>query len=377
MLSPQTFVKKYDLLNCVQCGRCTASCPVSLKSALNIRHSVYRTLVGESSDILAQQIPLWDCTTCATCSERCPKKIKPFELLVAFRGNLIEKGRIQTTIREVLESLFKYGNPWGRIKEKRTEWTKDLKIKDFSKGEKADTLCFICCTVAYNPEAQGVAKAIAKIFESAKVDFGILGEEETCCGNEVRRMGEEGLFEVLQENNLDTFKKYQFVSQMVTLSPHCFNTFKNEYPKTDFSIIHYCQFIFRLMEQGRITLTKPLNKTVTYHDPCFLGKQNKIYDEPRKILQNIPGINFLEMDRSRERSLCCEGGGGRMWVEASGTGERLSEQRIKDAVEMGVEILATACPFCQLTLQDAVKTTGNEEKIQVKDIAELVAEAMS
>lgn len=371
----QTFAEKFDLFGCIQCGKCTGGCPISLKSSLNIRRLVYEAIMRESNESIFEMPALWDCTTCATCSLRCPKGVEPADVVIGMRSLLIEEGRVQTTIRDALESIFKNGNPWGRIRDKRSEWQEGLKIKNFSEGQSAKILYFVGCTPAYDPRLQAAAKSMVKCFDRAGVDFGTLGNEETCCGNEVRRMGEGGLFEMLVEDNSSLFKKYR-IEKMVTTSPHCYNTFKNEYSGIDFQVQHYTQFVSELIKQGRLTFSKELEKVVTYQDPCFLGKQNDIYDEPRMIIESIPGVKFLDMDRSRERSLCCEGGGGRMWVEASYTGERLAEVRVKDAVSMGAEILATACPFCLLTLEDAVKTTGNEEKIQVKDIMELVAEAI-
>jgi Fe-S oxidoreductase len=187
----------------------------------------------------------------------------------------------------------------------------------------------------------------------------------------MNELGEKGLFEMARENNGELFAKYTF-PKMMTTSPHCFHAFINEYPKLNFDVLHYTQLFSRLIEEGKLSFKGELLKKVTYHDPCFLGKQNKIFDEPRFVIQSIPGIEYLEMDRSRERSLCCEGGGGRMWMESESAEVRLAEIRIKDAVDIGAEIIATACPFCLLTLEDAVKTTGNEGRIEVKDIIEIV-----
>jgi Fe-S oxidoreductase len=208
------------------------------------------------------------------------------------------------------------------------------------------------------------------------VDFGILGNEEQCCGNEIRRMGESGLFEELVGKNMERFENYQ-IERIITGCPHGYNALKNEYPQGKFEVLHTTQLLAKRLEEGKLPLLREMKKVVTYHDPCFLGKQNTIFDDPRMLIHAIPGITFKELDRSRERSLCCEGGGGRMWVESSSeTGERLAEVRVKDAVELGAEIIATACPFCVLTLEDAVKTSGHEEKIRVMDVTELLAEAI-
>ena len=372
----ETFVEKYDLFACIQCGKCTGGCPVSLKSPLNIRRLIYETLLFPELEEVDGLKGLWDCTTCRTCMDRCPKGVKPMELIIGMRGLLVEEGRIETTIRDALESVFKHGNPWGRIRDKRSDWAEGLPVRNIAEVDGVvDVLYFVCCTAAYDPRVSEVARAMVRSFNAAGVDFATLGNEENCCGSEVRRMGEEGLFEMLVENNTNLFKDLSF-NRMVTTSPHCFNAFKNEYGDLGFEVLHYTQFVKELIDQGRLTFSKGIDQVVVYHDPCFLGKQNGIFDEPRQILSSIPGLQLVEFDRCRERSLCCEGGGGRMWIEATGGGERLAEIRVRDAAELGAQVIAVACPFCLLTLEDAVKTTGLEEKLVVKDIMELVAEAL-
>lgn len=366
--------KELELYECIQCGKCTGGCPVSIRSSLNPRRLIYEALLGERFNPI-EKTEIWECTTCATCAERCPKKIRPYEVVLALRSNVVESGRIKPSVRDALESTFMHGNPWGRVREKRSEWIGDSEVKILNEGEQTDLLYFVCCTAAYDPRVQELPRSMLKILQLTGLDFAILGNAESCCANEMNELGEKGLFEMSQGNNMELFAKYQF-TQMMTTSPHCFHAFKNEYPEKNFDVFHYTQLLSRFIHDGKLTLKGELAKKVTYHDPCFLGKQNKIFDEPRHIIQSIPGVEYLEMDRSRERSLCCEGGGGRMWMESESTDERLAEVRVKDAVSMGAEILATACPFCLLTLEDAVKTTGNEERIQVRDIVELVAEVI-
>jgi Fe-S oxidoreductase len=375
LLRTRKFVQQYDLLGCIQCGRCTGGCPLALTSPLNIRRVIYQALTCDKLDV--NQMPeIWDCTTCSTCTLRCPKGLDPAMILVGMRRVLTEGGRVKPTVRDALESTFKFGNPWNRGKAKRADWAQGLNVKDLTGGGEADILYFVGCTPSYDDRVQAVAQAMVKVFEKAGVDFGILGNEEICCGSEMRRMGEEGLFEFLVEDNLELFKQHD-IKRMVTTSPHCYNTFKNEYEGLNIEVQHYTQFVADLIERGELTLSGEVNKVVTYQDPCFLGKQNGVYDEPRAILRSIPGLQFVDFDRSRERSLCCEGGGGRMWVEASTTsGERLAEIRVKSALDLGAEVIATACPFCMLTLEDAVKTTGAEEAIEVLDVVELVAQAI-
>jgi len=379
-LSEQTFAQKFDLYGCYQCGKCTGGCPVSLKSKLNIRRLMIEGILGKNLDRIGEKLELWDCTTCKTCTIRCPRGLKPMDLVIGMRGTLVEEGHIPKTIIEAMENAYKHRNPWGKAKNKRTEWAKslpeDFKVKDFSQGDRAEFLYFVGCTASSDPRIQEVAKALVFSLQRAEVDFGILGNEEQCCGNEIRRMGEAGLFEELVEENARRFASYQ-IERIMATCPHGFNVLKNEYPDGKFDVLHTTQLLAKRLEEGKLSLKREIKKVVTYHDPCFLGKQNNIFDEPRILLSAIPGLTFKELDRSRERSLCCEGGGGRMWVESSSeTGQRLAEVRVSDAVEIGAEILVTACPFCVLTLEDAVKTSGHEDKMKVMDIMELLVEAI-
>ncbi len=337
-------------------------------------------ILGKDLDRIDEKPELWDCTTCKTCTLRCPRGLKPMDLIIGMRGTLVEEGHIPKTIMEAMESVYKHGNPWGKPRNKRTEWIKslpeDLKVKDFSQGDRAESLYFTGCTASFDPRIQEVVKALVFCLQRAGVDFGILGNKEQCCGNEIRRMGEAGLFEVLAEENSKCFESYQ-IELVFTACPHGFNVLKNEYPKGKYDTLHTTQLLSKCLEEGKFTFKREVKKVVTYHDPCFLGKQNAIFDEPRILLNAIPGLTFKELDRSRERSLCCEGGGGRMWVESSSdTGKRLAEIRVNDAVDLGADILATACPFCLLTLEDAVKTSGHEERLRVMDVTELLAEAI-
>ncbi len=349
---------------------CTGSCPVARKANLNIRRYMREVAIGGKATVHPEN-ELWSCTTCATCELRCPKELSPYSFLLDIRSIAVEEGKIATTLRDALESIFKNGNPWGRIRGKRSEWAEGLNVKHVSQG--TEILYFVGCTAAYDPRVQEVSRSLVKCFETAGVDFGILGEEESCCGSEVYGMGEKGLFEYVVEENMKLFNKYN-IKRIVTSCPHGFHSFKNRYGEINFEVQHHTQLLASLIDDGKLKLSKELNKTIIYHDPCYLGKQNNIYDEPRRILENIPGVKLVEFDRSRERSLCCEGGGGRMWIDIPG--ERLAEIRVKDAVEAEAEIIATACPFCLLTIEDAVKTTGHEEKIQVMDITEILSQTI-
>ena len=375
MDTEQSLVERYELLGCIQCGKCSAGCPVSLNGPLNIRRLIGRITVDDDLEPIFEQPELWDCTSCSVCTLRCPRGLEPHELIIAIRSALAEEGNIPATARDALESTFKQGNPYGQVRSNRAEWATDLGVKNFSLGDKAEMLYFVCCAASYDPRVQAVARALVSVFKHAGVDFAILGNDESCCGNEIRRLGEEGLFEMLKEQNLSTFAKYG-IRQVVTTSPHCYNALKKEYGDSNLELRHYSQLLAELIEKGKLTFSREIKRRVTYHDPCFLGKQHLIFDEPRSVLRSMPGVTLLEFERSRERSLCCEGGGGRQWVDASDSQERLADIRIEEALELGAEVLATACPFCLLNLEDAVKTMGVEEKLQVRDIAELVSEAI-
>jgi Fe-S oxidoreductase len=314
----------------------------------------------------------WLCTTCNMCVSRCPRGVSTIDIMVALRRILVEEGRVPITLRDALEAVFKQGNPWGTARNKRSEWAAGLGIRDVTQGDKADMLLYVGCAPSYDPRVQKVSKALVKIFSKAGIYVGILGNEETCCGNEVRRMGEKGLFEMLVEHNLELFHKYS-INQIVTISPHCYNALKNEYQDSKIEVKHYTQFLAELVDTGKLAFSNNFEKVVTYHDPCYLGRHNGVYDEPRRILKRIPGLELVEMLDYRENSLCCGGGGGRMWVETEKE-ERFSDLRVNQAVEVGAKVLVTSCPFCMLNLEDSLLTMDKGDDLEIKDISEIVQE---
>lgn len=367
------FVKEHGLFACIQCGKCTGGCPMAMKTKLNPRSLIYRILIaGNGFDIEARD-ELWDCTTCATCYSRCPKQVNPMEAVIALRSAFVEKGRVHPNVKTALESTFRQGNPLTMPREDRGLWVGDLPVKNVSEG--AEYLFYAGCTPSYDPRVQKVARAIVQLMQSCGVDFCVMGNDENCCGSEVRRLGELGLFEMMVEENQETFKSLA-IDHMFTVSPHCFNAFKNDYPANGTQVQHYTQVLAEKAAKGELKFSGEVEKTVTYHDPCYLGKHNGIFDDPRSVLKAIPGLNLVEMDRSREKSLCCEGGGGRMWLEGTNPGIRLAQQRIQEALDTGAGILATACPFCLLTLEEAVKHLNAEDRLQVMDIAEIAIQAL-
>jgi Fe-S oxidoreductase len=376
-VNTRDFVQEYTLLECIQCGRCTGGCPVSMKTALNIRGIIYQALIEDFIEVNGMEV-LWDCTNCLTCTTRCPKDIKPADVIIGLRGYIVGEGKgVPPRVRDALMSAFTRGNTLGFATEDRDKWAEELdfEVKNVLDQGETDLLFYIGCTPAYDPRIQPVTRSLATVFQRLGIDFGTMGMDEMCCGNEIRRIGESEGFESMVEEFHEMGKEFQ-AQRMVTVSPHCFNAFRNEYGEMPYPVQHYTQFMAELVDSGRVTFQNEVRKKVTYHDPCFLGKHNQIYDEPRHILRSLPGVEFQDLDRSRERSVCCEGGGGRMWAEGTNVEERLAHQRVRDAIDLGAEVLAVACPFCLLTLEDAVKILGLEDRLQVMDIMELVAQAM-
>jgi len=356
------------VLTCIQCGKCTGSCPEAGRTPFNIRMLVRKK---QFQHHIEESIP-WYCTSCGACTIRCPRDVKPSEMIIDVRSVMVEDGDIPATIQKALENTFVQRNPWGRSRAKRGAWFEKL---DFEVPHVSETvskkLLFTCCIQAYDPRCMVIPANIAKMFNKGGLEIGVLGEEEACCGNEIRRIGESGLFEELQEENIAAFKEYG-VKEIITLSPHCMNTLKKEYGNLGIKVSHYTEILATMIKEGYLVPKLPYNKKVIYHDPCFLGKQNGIFNEPRDILKSIEGLELLEFSRSRETSLCCEGGGGRMFYEAETAYQRNSEIRVLEAVEKGAEIIATSCPFCVMTLEDP----ATEKGLAVKDISEILMEVL-
>jgi Fe-S oxidoreductase len=357
---------KSNVLMCFHCGMCSGSCPETGMTPFNIRMLVRKKQLQREID---EEIP-WYCTSCGECTLRCPRDVKPSEMIIDLRSAFVEKGRIPVSIQKALENTFVQKNPWGRPRTKRGDWLNDLDFKAPLIGEtESKRLIFTCCIQAYDPRCMVIPVNVARILNKAAFEFGVLGVEEACCGNEIRRMGEWGLFEELREENRAAFEKYG-VQEIIALSPHCMNTLKNEYGDLGIKISHYTELVAAMINEGRLSFNAPYNKKVIYHDPCFLGKQNKIYDEPRNILRAIEGLDLLEFSWARENSLCCEGGGGRMFYEAETTYQRNSEKRVLEAVEKGADVIATSCPFCVMNLEDP----ATEKGLPVKELSEIIIE---
>lgn len=353
-----------NINSCIQCARCSSSCPV-VQSNLNIRRLIYYKQITLKNLPENDRLAIWECTTCSTCSLRCPKNCQPMDLILDLRKAEIEKGKIETSIIQALESVYLFGNPFKKAREKRIEWIKDLNVRVVKENEGVEALIFICCLIHYDKRFLNLLNNFFLFLKRVNIDFGIIGNDESCCGSEIKRLGEEGLFLELKEKNKEIINKIK-KKRVITLSPHCYNTLKKDY---GLEVFHYTQFLNERKDE-LLKLLKNNGKRVIYHDPCFLGKQNKIFDEPREILRLITN-NLIEFDQNRENSLCCEGGGGRLWIEKKGK-ERLAEKRAKEAILKSAEIIATSCPFCLLTIEDATKVLAIDEKIRVLDILELL-----
>jgi len=359
---------------CFQCGLCDSLCPWN-----SVRDFSMRMLVREAAfgltDIGSEEI--WLCTTCGRCPAECPRDVRQIESGVALRRIACEYNIFPDTarpLRGISASLTAEGNPLNEKRENRAAWTEGISVKPFT--EDTEYLYFTGCYLSYDPRLKKVARATASILNRAGVDYGILGTKENCCGESVRKTGDEGLFKKLARENIKSFIE-NGVKKIIVSSPHCYHTFKNEYPEfmVNFEIIHITQLIDRLIKDGKLCLIKEYNKRITYHDPCYLGRHNNIYDEPREILKRISGAVFIELPESRDKSLCCGGGGGRIWMETP-KGERFSDIRVREAIDTGSEIIVTACPYCITNFEDSRLTLNVEDKIRVMDITEIIQEVI-
>lgn len=318
---------------------------------------------------------IWSCTTCGACEEECPLFIEYIDKIIDMRRHCIETSQNPNTFNPVLMHFEKTGNPFGKPAAKRADWLKEMEettVKVLREGEGVDVLYFVDSYGSYDPRIQSIAASIARGLQLAGVDFGILGPKEKDSGHQVRRMGEEGLFQLLVEENVEAFKGHDF-REVVTTDPHAFNTLKNDYP-AGLKVSHYSQFFHNLIERGRLRPSKPLHRRdiYTYHDPCYLGRHNGVYDAPRGILRSLPGLQLVEMARCRDRSFCCGGGDIILWYDIEQEEMRMAEKRVLMAKERGANVIVTACPFCLIHFEDAIKTAGLEEEMRVVDLMELL-----
>jgi len=359
---------------CFQCGLCDAVCPWNRVRSFSMRKLVRQATFG-FTEIESEE--MWLCTTCGRCPQHCPRDVQQIESGVALRRVATEYGVFPASVKPVrtaVGSLIGEGNPLGEDRKNRGDWAKGQSVKTFT--EEMEILYFPGCYPSFDPRAKKISTATAKILNSAGVDFGILGAKETCCGESIRKTGDEELFKRLARENIKTFID-NGVKKILVSSPHCYHTFKNEYPEfmVNFEVIHITEYLLELMNAGRLELTKEIEKKITYHDPCYLGRHNGIFDEPREALKKVSGLELVEMPDSRIDSLCCGGGGGRVWMETQ-KGERFGDLRIDQAIEVGAELLVTSCPYCITMFEDSRVTMGVDEKIEIKDITEIIVDTI-
>jgi Fe-S oxidoreductase len=361
--------------NCYQCGLCDTVCPWNKVTKFSMRKLVREATFG-LTEIDSED--LWRCTTCGKCEQVCPRNVKQIQSGMALRRIATEYDVFPgcaAPIPGVAAGLRAEGNPFGEPRAKRADWAQGLGVKRFTEG--MDILYSPGCYLSYDPRGKKIAKATVEILQKAGVDFGILGADESCCGESIRKTGDEKLFKSLARQNIRNFVD-NGVTKILVSSPHCYHSFKNEYPefRVNFEVMHITEFIHQLIADGRLKLTKEYAKTVTYHDPCYLGRHNGIFEQPREALKSVPGLQLKEMSESRMNSLCCGGGGGRIWMETP-KGERFSDLRMDQAADVGAQVLATACPFCITNFEDSrLNRPDGGASIEIKDITEIIRDAI-
>lgn len=364
-----------NLYWCMQCGLCTGTCP-------------YRLVTGEASEQfnvrLVQRMGqlglegfesencLFACTTCRACVDVCPRGVDIIGNVRGMRRMLAEVGSIPPSLKPIAGSLHAQGNPWSGPRDKRIEWVKDAAVPTFS----ADTeyFLFVCCTSCFDVRSQRIARSVAKALQAAGVSFGIIGNEESCCGEAIRKVGDEELFLKLAQSNIELFNS-KGVKKIIVTSPHCLFTFKKEYPEFggEYEVFHYTEILAQAVREGKLALSGDAVGPLAMHDPCYLGRHSGLYDPPRELMAALPGSEVKELARNRNKSVCCQGGGGRVWMETR-AGERFAELRIAEALDSGAKTLVTSCPYCITMLEDSCNVMGKGDQLAVKDLSEVIAD---
>ena len=396
-LTDLTWKQNLDLYTCTECGRCQNVCPawntgkpLSPKLLImNLRDHLFeegpKILAaqgkGEEHEAVAlnpnvvEDEVVWDCVTCGACMQECPVNIEHIDHIVDMRRNLVmAESRFPTEAGTLLRNIENSNNPWGMQQGTRGEWTQGL---DFEvpqvNGTAPEYLYWVGCAGSFDERARKITQSVARVLNRAGVKFAILGPQELCTGDPARRAGNEYLFQMLAEQNVETLNSKK-VQKVVVNCPHCFNTLRNEYPQYggNYEVIHHTQLFAKLIDEGKLQPTEEVEGMLTYHDPCYLGRHNDIYDAPRKVLESVPGLKTVEMTRHRERGFCCGAGGARMWMEED-LGKRINNERTEEAISTGADTLGVSCPYCLIMLDDGAKAKGGE--MQVLDVAQIVDRA--
>jgi Fe-S oxidoreductase len=409
----------FDLYNCTECGRCTAGCPANLSGKeldpklliLNLQQHLLeqgpkllaragtgarrekggepeagremkggRPQAGREMTLLGGVVHdnvLWACTTCRHCVEACPVFIEHVPKIIDMRRFLVlSESRFPKELGPLFRNLETNGNPWPLSWQARADWARDLGVKVMAEVGRAEYLYWVGCYGAFDERNRKVARAVVRILQAANVPFAILGNEEKCTGEPARRAGHEYLFQTLAQGNIETLRQYR-IQTIVTACPHCFNTLRNEYPQFGglFRVVHHTQLIDELIRAGRLRIARVMDGRATYHDPCYLGRYNDVYDPPRRVIRAVSRGELVEMHQHRDKCFCCGGGGGRVWLEEH-EGRRVNQIRVEQAMEVNPRLLASACPFCLTMFEDGVRGKGVADTIRTRDIAELVADAI-
>ena len=404
-LQDLTWKQILDFDACTECGRCTEYCPAYATDKplsprdliLDMKYYAHGLAPNHQREVLhgrAEFAPLgpdmplvggivheetlWACVTCGACMEACPVFIEHVPTIVDMRRNLVmEQSRIPEAAENALISLERRGHPWRGTQYNRDDWMQGLDLKEFTSGDEVEYLYWVGCSGALEDRNRRITLAVIKVLKAAGVNFGVLGPLESCTGDPARRLGNEYLFQILAQQNIELFRGKN-VKKIITQCPHCFNTFKNEYSQFDgnYEVVHHSQLIADLLKAGKLKLTKDFSQeTITYHDSCYLGRHNEVYEAPREIVHALPGAKVVEMSRNHQQSFCCGAGGGHMWMDEK-TAKRINWTRTDMALEAKASVVATACPFCMVMFEDGIRGRNAEESLQARDLAELVAEAI-
>ncbi len=360
-----------DLTQCFGCGTCTGLCPWNLVAEFNVRGMIRTGMLGldppDPGDV-------WKCATCGYCVANCPRQVDIIGVFRSMRRMSAEMGSVPKTLRAMLGSQHDNGNPWGGKAEDRNAWTRGRDIPVYENG--MEYAYYPCCTSCYDSENMKNSVALTEVLKASGVKYGLTPAEAVCCGDGVRETGDDELQATLAARNKGVFEE-RGIHKVVTSSPHCYNAFLKDYPKFDANIepVHYAVLLAERLQTGDLKLSGKSSRKATYHDPCYLGRHNGIYDEPRQVLENIPGLEFTEMPRHRENAICCGGGGGGMFMEAE-TEQSMADIRVQEAVETGADTLVTACPYCYAMFSASIKSRNLDDRIEVKDLADLVREVL-